>query len=65
MKERSYELIYYQEFGDDTRLSIQRDDGKIVMINIPFDYLYKEGEFVIPSGPFGLNLVFGKGAHYD
>ena len=48
----------------DTAITIKRDDGKSVTINIPFDYLYKANEFVSPSGPFGLNLVFGHGDHY-
>jgi len=38
---------------------------RLVTINIPFDKLHKPGEFVNPTGPFGLNLVFGHGEHYE
>ena len=59
-----YQITNTIEKGMDTAITIKRDDGKSVTINIPFDYLYKANEFVSPSGPFGLNLVFGHGDHY-
>jgi hypothetical protein len=65
MKHYEYGIMDIKELGRDTQLTIARCDGLTVTVNIPFDYLYKPNEMVHPSGPFGLNLVFGAGDHYE
>ena len=60
-----YQIINTTEKDRDTAITIKRDDGKLVTVNIPFDYLYEDRMFTSPSGPFGLNLVFGHGDHYE
>jgi len=59
-----YQIVDTKEKGRDTAITIMRDDGKFVTVYIPFDHLYEDG-FVCPMGPFGLNLVFGSGEHYE
>ena len=60
-----YQIINTTEKGRDTAITIKRDDGKLVTVNIPFDYLYEDYVFTSPMGPFGLNLAFGYGEHYE
>jgi len=40
------------------RITLEREDGKRVSINIP-------NEEVWDNGTYGLNLVFGDGDHYE